>query len=94
MIEPDSKRFARLMFIVSGVFLSIYFATALHKMYRLEVAPETVSADAVSPFIDMAIIGLVILSWLIYRFIRDYKSREEREFIRAYRDRQKNRRTE
>ena len=84
MLEPDSNRFARLMLIVSGIFLAIYFGTALHKWYRLETAPETVSADAVSPFIDMLIIAVVLISYGVFRFIRAYRSSDERDFIREY----------
>lgn len=90
MMEPDGNRISRLLVIVSGLFLGIYLATALHKLYRLQVAPETVSAEAISPFVDIAIIGLVILSWLIYKLISNYRSSDERDFIRTYKARQKN----
>lgn len=84
MLNPDGNRVVRLMKIVSVIFLGMYFFSAMHKWYRMETAPETVSVDAVSPFVDMSIIAVVILSYGIYKLIAHYRNSDERDFMRKY----------
>ena len=84
MRKPDSSRVSGLLFYCTGIVLFLYSLASLRKLYVLRTSPESVSADAISPYIELTVVFLIVLTYGLYRLVAYLRGGEERAFLRKY----------
>lgn len=84
MIKPDSARVSKLLFSCTVLVLFLYSMASLRKLYMLHTSPETISADAISPYIELTVVFLIVLTYGLYRLVNYLRHGEERAFLRKY----------
>ena len=84
MIKPDSARVSKLLFYCTAVLLVLYSLASLRKLYMLRTSPESISADAISPYVELTVVFLIVLTYGLYRLVNYLRHGEERAFLRKY----------
>ena len=89
-MKPDPKRFSKLLFYMSSGFIGLYLISSIRRLYQNIQYPETVLPDAISPIVDIVVVGAVVLAYLIFLLVRYIRDWEERAFQRHYAAAQRN----
>ncbi|MBZ2189682.1 hypothetical protein K8B33_11280 [Alcanivorax sp. JB21] len=84
MIKPDSARVSKLLFYSTAIVLFLYSLASLRKLYVLHTSPESISADAISPYVELTVVFLIVLTYGLYRLVGYLRHGEERAFLRKY----------
>jgi len=88
-MKPDPKRFSRLLFIISSIFILTYLAFSMRRLYVAHHNPESVHPDSISPMVDIAVIATVVVAYAVFMTVRYFKGREERSLRQHYARRKK-----
>ena len=83
-MSPDPRRFSKLLFLVSSGFIALYLFSSIRRLYHNFRHPESVPPDAISPVVDLLVIGAIIMTYVLFLAIRHFRTREERAFRRHY----------